>query len=397
MQEDGVIDDPTVGLRPASGEPELHLSEGTVAEAEKAEKNEKNGVAIQGIEDSDPGPQKEKEIPTDRVGTVLLCVSGCLNGISVIFLIDSGASECFMGKTFAEQNELKVTKTKEKLARHLADGIVRVSNWMVKQGCGTMGCEHAEFLDFSIISLPTYDAILGKPCLDRWNPVIDWKKNSLQWRVDTRLVTVIGVQDPQQPAIASSIFEQGISVDQISAHRMRKLAKSESVYVAIIRTMNEEEKQTKPSTVTVNEDSTQTEFSDVFPKDLPRGLPPARDIDHRIELIPGAEPPHRAPYRMSSQGLDELKKQLADLTEKGYIQPLVSPFGAPALFVPKKDGGIRMCVDYRALNRVKYITGTPYPKYMSCLIDYSVPSCLQKLIYTVAITKSASIPMMFKR
>ena len=93
-------------------------------------------------------------------------------------------------------------------------------------------------------------------------------------------------------------------------------------------------------------------MSDVFPKDLPRGLPPIREVDHKIDLIPGVEPLHRAPYIMSPQGLDELKSQLRELTEKGYIQPSVSPFGAPVLFVPKKDGGIRMCVDYRALNKV---------------------------------------------
>ena len=142
---------------------------------------------------------------------------------------------------------------------------------------------------------------------------------------------------------------------------MRKLAKTEAVFFAVVRTTNEEIRN--EVTVTVNEDQTKTnypvevqailnEFSDVFPKDLPGGLPPSRELDHRIELVPGVEPPHRAPYHMSPQGLDELKKQLADLTEKGYIQPSVSPFGAPVLFVPKKDGGIRMCVDYRALNRV---------------------------------------------
>ena len=65
---------------------------------------------------------------------------------------------------------------------------------------------------------------------------------------------------------------------------------------------------------------------------------------------------------MSPKGLDELKKQLADLTEKGYIQPSVSPFGAPVLFVPKKDGGIRMCVDYRALNRVTIHNRYPLPR-----------------------------------
>ena len=85
-------------------------------------------------------------------------------------------------------------------------------------------------------------------------------------------------------------------------------------------------------------------------------------MDHRIELVPGAEPPHRAPYRMSPQGLDELKKQLRELTEKGYIQLSVSPFRAPVLFVPKKDGGVQMCVDYRALNRVTIHNRCPLPR-----------------------------------
>ena len=107
------------------------------------------------------------------------------------------------------------------------------------------------------------------------------------------------------------------------------------------------------------------EYSDVFPKKLPAGLPPQCELDHRIELMPGAEPPHRVPYRMSPQGVDELKKQLRELTQKGYIQPSVLPFGAPVLFVPKKDGGIRICMDYRALNRVIVHTRYPLPESMS--------------------------------
>ena len=104
------------------------------------------------------------------------------------------------------------------------------------------------------------------------------------------------------------------------------------------------------------------EFANVFLKDLLAGLPLQRELDHRIELVPCAEPPHRAPYRTSPQGLDELKKQLHDLTEKGYIQPSVSPFGAPVLFVPKKDGGIRMCVNYRGLSRVTVHNRYPLPR-----------------------------------
>ena len=115
-------------------------------------------------------------------------------------------------------------------------------------------------------------------------------------------------------------------------------------------------------------------FSDVFPKNLPKGLPPIREVDHNIELIPGAEPPHRAPYRMSPPGLDELKSQLRELTEKGYIQPSVSPFGVPVLFVPKKEGGIRMYVDYRALNKVTIHNRVPpYPALTNYWIDSKDP------------------------
>jgi hypothetical protein len=104
------------------------------------------------------------------------------------------------------------------------------------------------------------------------------------------------------------------------------------------------------------------QFKDVFPDDLPSGLPPRRDIDHRIELVPGAAPPSRPTYRMSMPELDELKKQVADLLAKGFIQPSKSPFGAPVLFVKKKDGSQRMCVDYRALNKLTIKNKYPLPR-----------------------------------
>ena len=81
--------------------------------------------------------------------------------------------------------------------------------------------------------------------------------------------------------------------------------------------------------------------------------PHARDVDHRIELVPGSSPTSRSTYRMSPTELDELKKQLQELADAaGFIQPSKSPFGAPVLFVKKKDGTMRMCVDYRQLNQI---------------------------------------------
>ena len=103
-------------------------------------------------------------------------------------------------------------------------------------------------------------------------------------------------------------------------------------------------------------------LADVFPADLPAGLPPAREVDHRIELVPGSSPPSRPTIRLSATELAELKKQLAELEAAGFIRPSKSPFGAPILFVKKKDGTMRMCVDYRALNRITIKNSYPLPR-----------------------------------
>ena len=103
-------------------------------------------------------------------------------------------------------------------------------------------------------------------------------------------------------------------------------------------------------------------FRDVFPDDLPPGLPPSREVDHKIELIAGAQPPSRPTFRMSARELEELKQQLEELTKAGFIQSSKSPFGVPILFVKKKDGTMRMCVDYRALNEITIKNSYPLPR-----------------------------------
>nr|GFD57779.1 putative reverse transcriptase domain-containing protein [Tanacetum cinerariifolium] len=84
-----------------------------------------------------------------------------------------------------------------------------------------------------------------------------------------------------------------------------------------------------------------SEFPDVFPDELP-GIPPVREVEFNIELTPGLEPISKAPYRMAPIELKELKDQLQELLERGFIRPSVSPWGAPVLFVKKKDGSMRL-------------------------------------------------------
>lgn len=103
------------------------------------------------------------------------------------------------------------------------------------------------------------------------------------------------------------------------------------------------------------------EYQDLFPEQLPAGLPPKREVDHRIDLEPGSKPPWRPLYRMSPLELDELKKQIEEMLERGAIQPSRSPYGAPILFIKKKGGELRMCVDYRELNKITVKNRYPIP------------------------------------
>jgi hypothetical protein len=103
------------------------------------------------------------------------------------------------------------------------------------------------------------------------------------------------------------------------------------------------------------------EYPDVFPDDLPR-TPPDRDIEFIIELQPGTTPISKRPYRMPPNELAELKIQLQDLLDKGFIRPSASPWGCPILFVKKKDNSLRLCVDYRPLNTVTIKNKYPLPR-----------------------------------
>ena len=102
-------------------------------------------------------------------------------------------------------------------------------------------------------------------------------------------------------------------------------------------------------------------YEDVFSDELP-GLPPSRDVDFRIEFHLGTSPISMTPHRMAPVELQELKVQIQELLGKGFIRPSTSPWGAPVLFAKKKDKTLRLCIDYRQLNRVTIKNRYPLPR-----------------------------------
>ncbi|GJT39265.1 reverse transcriptase domain-containing protein [Tanacetum coccineum] len=120
------------------------------------------------------------------------------------------------------------------------------------------------------------------------------------------------------------------------------------------------------------------EFPEVFPDDL-SGLPPIREVEFHIDLIPGALPVAKAPYRLAPSEMNELSNQLEELQEKGFIRPSSSPWGAPVLFVKKKDGAMRMCIDYRELNKLTIKNRYPLPRIDDLFDQLQGACCFSKI------------------
>ncbi|KAD6455071.1 hypothetical protein E3N88_09777 [Mikania micrantha] len=120
------------------------------------------------------------------------------------------------------------------------------------------------------------------------------------------------------------------------------------------------------------------EFPKVFPEDI-NGLPPKRQVEFRIDLVPGATPVAKAPYRLAPTELQELASQLQELSDKGFIHPSSSPWGAPVLFVKKKYGSFRMCIDYREVNKITIKNRYPLPRIDDLFDQLQGSKCFSKI------------------
>ncbi|GKD48595.1 hypothetical protein Tco_1277571 [Tanacetum coccineum] len=136
------------------------------------------------------------------------------------------------------------------------------------------------------------------------------------------------------------------------------LSKGCDVFLAHITTKEDKDKSEGKQ---LEDMSIVRDFPEVFPEDLP-GIPPARQVEFQIDLVPCATPVARAPYRLAPSEMKGLAKQLQELSDKGFIRPNSSPWGAPVLFVKKKDRSFCMCIDYYELNKLTVKNRYPLPR-----------------------------------
>jgi hypothetical protein len=213
-------------------------------------------------------------------------------------------------------------------------------------------------LNFEVVPLHRFDAILGKPWLTHHNPSHDYRTNITTFRHHGRLITW---RPPD--------FQPPDSVPTLGYAALQRALREKGVQAFLMYVFAPDDDPTSspspPSTIDAKLQSLaakfRDEYGDMFPDDL-TNLPPQRPFDLRIELEPLSKPPSFPPYRMPLAQLPELKRQLDDLLAKGFIQQSKSPFGAPVLFVTKSDGSLRLCVDYRALNKITIKNKYPLPR-----------------------------------
>eukprot|EP00253_Pinus_taeda_P020164 PITA_20164 len=259
---------------------------------------------------------------------------GKISNLTISVLIDPGATLSSVSPKVVESCNLQPVKFRNPWLIQLATGAKRRVTAKIND-CPFVIEDQPVTADLNILPLGSYDILIGMDWLEKHWSLVDCKTK------------VISYRDQQGNRKEMQGIKQPVQVRPITANQLIKcIRKGCQVYAILVGYANYKDKSISLHGIPVIQ-----EFTDVFPEEIP-GLPPRRNIDFTIELIPEAAPVSRAPYRMSTPELTELKMQLQELLDKEYIRPSVSPWGAPVLFVKKKDGTLRMCIDYRQLNKL---------------------------------------------
>nr|GEV94828.1 putative reverse transcriptase domain-containing protein [Tanacetum cinerariifolium] len=220
----------------------------------------------------------------------------------------------------------------------------------IMRGCTLNFLNNPFNIDLMPIELGSFDVIIGMDWLRRCHAVVVCDEKLV--RIPYGNETLIFYGDESNDGRESRLTIISCSKSQ------EYMEKGCQIFLAHISAKKEEDKSkgNQLKDVPIVRD-----FPKVFPEDL-SGLPPAQSVEFQIDFIPGAAPVARAPYRLAPSEMKELSEQLQELSDKGFIRPSSSPWGAPVLFVKKKDGSFRMCIDYRELNKLIVKNRYPLPR-----------------------------------
>ena len=252
-------------------------------------------------------------------------------------LVDPGATHSFASKHFLDRFQIKTQPLEGHMRVSLSAGDPLFSDRVIRDSRILIGGQ--EFpADLVALDMRDFDVVLGMDWLSRHKATLDCYKKEVK------------LHRPGKLEVKFRGMSRELSSNMISAMvAQRMLRKGCQGYLAYVV-------ETEKEGILVDEIPVVREFPDIA------GLPPDREVDFTIDLIPETEPISIPPYRMAPAELRELKAQLEELLSKGFIRPSISPWGAPILFVKKKDGSLRLCIDYRQLNRVTIRNQYPLPR-----------------------------------
>nr|GEZ05108.1 putative reverse transcriptase domain-containing protein [Tanacetum cinerariifolium] len=258
-------------------------------------------------------------------GSNFITCTFLLNNRYASILFETGADRSFVSTAFSSLIDIVPTQLGNSYDVELVDGkIVGVDTIMRGFTLNFLG--HPFNIDLMLIELGSFDVIIGMDWLRRCHTVIQRERISINSNLVFKSSRIYGKR-------VSDLFS--------------KISDKKEEYKT-------EGKQLKDVPVV-------RDYPEVFPKNFP-GLPPVRPVELQIDLIPGAAPVARAPYRLDPSEMKELLEQLQELFEKGFIRPSSSPWGSPVLFVKKKDGSFRMCINYSDLNKLTVKNRYPLPR-----------------------------------
>ncbi|GKB76225.1 putative reverse transcriptase domain-containing protein, partial [Tanacetum coccineum] len=262
-----------------------------------------------------------------------------LNNHYAYVLFDSGADQSFVSTTFSTLLDIIPDTLDVSYAVELADGRISETNTVLRgYTLGLLG--HPFNVDLMPVELGSFDVIISMDWLANHHAVIVCDEKIVRIPYGDEVLIVQG---------ESSANGKNSKLSVISCTKTQKYIKRGCpIFLAQITKKETEDKSEEKRLEDV---PTVQEFLEVFPEDLP-GFLPMRQVEFQIDLVLGAAPMARAPYRLAPSELQELSTQLQELSDKGFIRPSSSPWGALILFVKKKDGSFRMCIDYRELNKL---------------------------------------------